>query len=125
MQKQINANKRNTFLAIVAFVIFVGLVGALFAYFYNSVSYVILFVIISVGYVVFQYFFADKEALLFSRAKQIQKNDNPKLFEIVSDISTSAKIPMPKVYVITTQRPMLLRPVAIQNILQLRLRLGF
>ena len=105
MQKQINANKRNTILAIVAFVIFVGLIGALFTYFYGSVSYVILFVIISIGYVVFQYFFADKEALLFSRAKQIQKSDNPNLFEIVDNVSVSAKIPMPKVYIINDPAP--------------------
>ncbi|MBR3368218.1 M48 family metalloprotease [Candidatus Saccharibacteria bacterium] len=105
MQKHINANKRNTILAIVGFIIFVVLIGCLFAYFYNDLGLIILFVIISVGYVVFQYYFADKEALLFSRAKQIQKNDNPKLFEIVSDVSSSMKIPMPNIYLIKDSAP--------------------
>ena len=105
MQKQINANKRNTVLTIIGFLLFVCIIGGLFSYFYNDVKYILLFSIITLIYVVVQYYFADREALRFSGAKEIQKNDNPKLFNIVEEVSASANVPMPRVYLINEPAP--------------------
>lgn len=105
MQKQISANKRNTVLVIAGFVVFICLIGGLFSYFYNDIKFIIYFAVITAIYVAFQYYFADKEALRFSGAKEIQKNDDPKLFGIVENIADSANVPIPKVYVINDPAP--------------------
>ena len=105
MQKQINANKRNTILTIFGFSFFVCVIGGLLSYFYNDVKFIFLFAIITLIYVVVQYYFADKEALRFSGAKEIQKSDNQKLFSIVEEIATAANVPMPRVYIINESAP--------------------
>lgn len=57
-----------------------------------------LFAIFSSG---FSYFFSDKIALALSRAREIKRADEPRLFRTVENLSIGAGIvPMPKVYLI-------------------------
>ncbi len=105
MNKQIRKNKRNTVFAIIGFIMVICLFGGLFAYYYNDVSIIIWVFIISIGYAVIQYFLADKEAILVSRAREIQKHDNQKLYSVVEEVAQMAKIPMPKVYLINDSAP--------------------
>lgn len=46
------------------------------------------------------YWFSDKIVLAMYRAKPIQKSDEPKLHEIVENLSKEMKIPKPKVYLV-------------------------
>ncbi len=49
------------------------------------------------------YFFSDKIALTMNKAKEIKKEDNPELHNLVKELCHSAKIPMPKgIYIIPT-----------------------
>ncbi len=105
MQKQIAANKRNTILIMAGFVIFIGLLGGLLAYLYDDISVLIWILIISTGYAVLQYFFADKLSVVLAGAKRIEKKDNPRLFKIIENLSETAKLPMPKVYIINDPAP--------------------
>ena len=51
------------------------------------------------------YFFSDKIALMTMRAKQIERKDDPILWNIVERLSVQADIPMPKVYISPAAAP--------------------
>jgi heat shock protein HtpX len=51
------------------------------------------------------FFFSDKIALMTMQAQQIQRNDDPVLWDIVHNLSTQANIPMPKVYISPAAAP--------------------
>ena len=51
------------------------------------------------------YWYSDKIALSINHAKQIQKNDNPELWNIVENLSITAGLPMPRLYIIEDVSP--------------------
>ncbi len=51
------------------------------------------------------YWFSDKIVLSMYRAQPIQEGDNARLYSIVRRAATSARLPMPKVYIIPTDTP--------------------
>lgn len=51
------------------------------------------------------YWSSDKIALARYHAKQVTRDQAPKLFEIVERLAANGKLPMPKLYVIPTQTP--------------------
>ena len=50
----------------------------------------------------FSYWFSDKIVLSMYKAKEVSKEQNPKLHEIVEKIADNAKIPKPKIYFVDT-----------------------
>jgi heat shock protein HtpX len=46
------------------------------------------------------YWFSDKIVLAMYRAKQVKESEQPELYKIVKDVSRSAGIPVPKIYMI-------------------------
>jgi len=51
------------------------------------------------------YFWSDKLALKMSRAEPIEESDNPRLFQIVRELTTRAGLPMPRLYMIPNDQP--------------------
>jgi heat shock protein HtpX len=51
------------------------------------------------------YFFSDKIALRAARAQPVSEQDDPRLFQMVRDLTTRAGLPMPKLYVIPQEQP--------------------
>ncbi|MBI5399505.1 M48 family metallopeptidase [Candidatus Saganbacteria bacterium] len=51
------------------------------------------------------YYFSDKMVLAISGAKEIQKSDNPQLYNIVDNLCIAAGLPSPKVYIIDDSAP--------------------
>jgi len=51
------------------------------------------------------YFFSDKIALATMQAKQIERKDDPKLWDMVDRLCGQAQLPMPKVYVSPAAAP--------------------
>ena len=105
MYKLIAANKRNTILIMLGFIILIGAISYLFAYIYDDVSIAIWAVIISMIYAAFQYFAASKLAVAMTGAKKIEKKDNRRLYNIVENLSLTAGIPTPEVYIINDSAP--------------------
>ena len=105
MYKQIAANKRNTILIMVGFVLLIAAVGCGFAYAYGDWSIAITVIIIAAFYAGLQYFFADKFAVAMTGAAEITKKDNPRLYNIVENLSITTGLPMPKVYIINDPAP--------------------
>lgn len=105
MRKQIAQNKRNTILLILIFVVFITLIGWLFSWLYDNYLIMIWFLVISAGYALFQYFLADKIAIKTSGAREIQEDENPRYYQTIRKLTTSANLPMPKLYIINDDAP--------------------
>ena len=105
MYKQIAANKRNTILIIIGFVVLLALIGGAFAYFFNNFYVLIWFAVIAIIYSLFQYFAASNLAVAMTGAHEIEKKDNPRLYNTVENLAITAGLPMPKVYIIDDPAP--------------------
>lgn len=105
MYSAIAANKRNTFLIMIIFLTIIAGLGFVFSEIYGDL-YIFYGAVIGSGiYALFQYFAASKIALSMNGAKEIQKNDNPRLYRIVENLAITTGMQMPKVYVVDDPAP--------------------
>ena len=100
MYKAIAANKRNTLVIMALFVGLIGAIGYIISLLYGDNSIAIWILVVALLYAVIQYFIADKLAIATIGAKQTNKNDNPRLYRIIENLSITMGLPMPKVYII-------------------------
>ena len=105
MYKQIAENKRRTVYIIIAFVLMVGVIAGIFAYVYRDPWIAAWTVVASIIYAVIQYFVAGSVAMAMTGAKEITKKDNPRLYNIVENLSITTGLPMPKVYIVDDKAP--------------------
>jgi heat shock protein HtpX len=105
MYSAIAANKRNTIIIMLVFLIIIGGLGWFAAYMYGDINIAIFTVVIAAAYAWFQYYLAGSQALSMAGAIEIQKADNPRLFRIVENLCIATGTPMPKVYIINDQAP--------------------
>lgn len=105
MYKNIAANKRNTVFIIIGFVVLIAAIGVAFAYAYNDWRIAAIVFATATIYALFQYFAASKLAVAMTGAKKIEKKDNPRLYNIVENLTLTAGLPMPEVYIIDDQAP--------------------
>ena len=105
MYKQIAANKRNTVFIMIGFVVIITAIGAAFAYFLNDWWVTAWVLIVALIYAVAQYFFASSLAVAMTGAREIQKKDNPRLYNIVENLAITAGLPMPRVYIVNDAAP--------------------
>ena len=105
MYKQIAENKRRTIYIIVVFVLIIAAIAALFAWYYKDPWIAVWTVIAGIVYAVIQYYASSSIAMATAGAKEIEKKDNPRLYNIVENLSITTGLPMPKVYVIEDSAP--------------------
>lgn len=105
MYKQIAANKRHTVFIMIGFVLFITAIGVAFAYFFNDWMITAWVLLAATLYAVIQYFAASSLAVAMTGAKQITKRDNPRLWNVVENLTISTGLPMPKVYIIDDAAP--------------------
>lgn len=105
MYKQIAENKRRTIIIMVAFVVMIGLIAAAFAAYYQDPWVAVWTVLVAIVYAVIQYFVSASVATVMTGAEEIEKKDNPRLYNIVENLSITTGLPMPKVYVIQDNAP--------------------
>jgi heat shock protein HtpX len=107
MYSQIAANKRRTVIIMAVFVAFVGGLAWLFDQLYGHGQPSIFYgVLIGAGlYTLIQYFIGSRLALAVNGAREIQKQDNPRLWRIIENLSITDGLPMPRVYVMNDPSP--------------------
>lgn len=105
MYSAISANKRNTLIIMALFVGIVGAIGWAISYIYNDLSIAYGVIIVAAVYAIIQYFIADKLAVMTTGAVEIEKKDNPRLWNIVENLSIRDGLPMPKVYIVNDPAP--------------------
>jgi len=90
-----------------AAILFAFLTGIFLAigFFVAGTAGMTLAFILAMGMNLFSYWFSDKIVLAMYRAKEITKQQNPKIHKIVEKVAKEADIPKPKVYMIDTEVP--------------------
>ncbi|MBI2798207.1 M48 family metallopeptidase [Candidatus Saccharibacteria bacterium] len=105
MYTEISKNKRNSWFLIGGFVIVITLLCYVFALAFNNQAVLYLGVGFAVFYAAISYYFADSMILAVSKAQKIAKKDNPQLYRTVENLSITAGLPMPSIYIIDDTAP--------------------
>ncbi|MFA5945722.1 MAG: M48 family metallopeptidase [Patescibacteria group bacterium] len=107
MYSAITANKRKTwiliFIACAVIVVFSAVFGV--AYDLDIGSSIVIGTMIASVYSLISYYLSARIALSTSGAKQIQKADNPELWNLVENLCITDGVPMPTVHIIEDPSP--------------------
>lgn len=98
-------NKAKTWLLMSLFLVFVVAIGFFASYYFDSPFILYIFIIFSIVANIFSYWFSDKMVLKIAHAKEAKKEEYYELYTTVENLSISAGLPMPKVYVINDSSP--------------------
>src|SRR3989338_5802807 len=96
---QQESNIHRTWFLFSAFLFVVIGIGWAFSWVYGNPGILWFAAIFSTISSVLSYWYSDKLALSMARAVQIEKKDNPELYRIVENLSITAGLPMPRVYI--------------------------
>ncbi|MBQ9017587.1 M48 family metalloprotease [Candidatus Saccharibacteria bacterium] len=105
MYKQIAQNKRRTVVIIIAFVLMIAVIAAIFAYVYRDPWITVWTVVVAVIYALIQYFAAGSIATMMTGAEEVDKKTCPRLYKAVENLSITTGLPMPRVYLIKDPAP--------------------
>ncbi len=106
MYDRISANKRNSWLLVLAVTGFLLALGYFIGGYYGSGYFGMgLAVTIAVLMALFSYYNGAGMILGMSRAKKIEKKDYPQLFNIIEELAIAAGMPVPAIYVIDDSAP--------------------
>ena len=100
-----DSNVRKTWGLMVVFFIVVMFIGWFASYYYDNPGILFFAVTFSVLMNVFSYWFSDKIVLSISGAKEISKSQAPELYNVVENLSITAGLPVPKIYIINDPAP--------------------
>jgi heat shock protein HtpX len=102
MYQQIDSNKRKSLALMLFFIILITGLVWIFNQYYGEGSYgiVIIAAILAIIMSLVSFYAGDKVALSQAGAKQIAKEDNPYVWRLVENLSITAGLPMPKIYLI-------------------------
>ena len=102
---QAESNIRKTWLYLFFFLILIIGVGWLFSYYFESPIILYLAVAISILMNFVAYWSSDKIVLAVSKARPIEKKDNPELYRVVENLCITAGLPVPQIYIIDSLQP--------------------
>lgn len=104
MYSAIAANKRKTVFIMLGFLVFTGalawLLGAVYG---QSTFYAVL--VFALCYTAIMYFAGSSLSLAVNGAREIQKNDNPRLWRTVENLAITDGLPMPRVFIMPDPAP--------------------
>jgi len=102
---QAESNIRKTWLYLTFFFLLIIGIGWLISYFLQTTAILWIAVIFSILMSFFSYWYSDKIVLAMTRAKPIEKKDNPELYRIVENLCFTAGLPLPKIYILNEAQP--------------------
>lgn len=105
MYEQIAANKRRTVFLMLFFLILLWALGYLIGKATGNPGLLFFIGLFSIGYSIISYFAGAKMALAVNRAKEIRKQDDPRLWRTVENLAITDGLPMPKVYIMDDPAP--------------------
>ncbi len=105
LYSQAESNVRKTWIYLFFLGLLIFAVGAVISFFFGNYNILWLALFVAIIVNIFSYWHSDKIVLNLSKAKKIEKKDNPELYRIVENLSITAGLPMPKVYIIESEQP--------------------
>lgn len=107
MYEQIARNRRASLLLVLGCVLLLEGLGAVFALAAGTPYWVGLPIATAIAtfLLLLSFYGGDRIVLTVSRARPLTHEDNPRLFNVVEEMSIAAGLPMPKVYLIEDEAP--------------------
>jgi heat shock protein HtpX len=105
--EQIASNKRKSVLLILGAVILLGAVGYALGYIFatDGPAGAAIALVIAAALSIGSYRYGDRLVLASTRAKEVSKEEEPRLHNIIEGLSIAAGIPKPRVYVVPEAAP--------------------
>src|SRR3989338_8633971 len=105
LYEQRSSNVRRTWMLILGFLVVVIAVGYAISWYYGNpfILYVAVFIAVATNF--YAYWQSDKLVLSMSHAKPATREDFFDLYTVTENLSITAGLPMPKIYVITDPAP--------------------
>jgi heat shock protein HtpX len=98
-------NVWKTWLLMLTFLVVIISIGYVFAMVYDNIGILVFAIVFSLFMNFFSYWYSDKIVLSMYRAAPIVKEQNPELWNVVENLSITAGLPMPRVYIIPDAAP--------------------
>ncbi len=98
-------NIRNTWILMLTFFIVVIAFGWVISTYFGNPSLLYVAVIISILMNIGSYWFSDKVVIKMTGAKLVERNHYPELWNSLENLSITAGLPMPKLYIIEDNAP--------------------
>jgi len=107
---EIAANRRNSLVLMFAVIVLFGVLGTVIGYALTGelagglialAIAVVIALLLSLG----SYFSGDKLVLAASNAKEVDQQSAPQLFNVVTELTLAAGLPMPRIYIIDDPSP--------------------
>ena len=106
MYEQIASNKRKTALLFVLAILLLGAVGyAVGLLTQSGVVGLVIALIVAVGLSAASYLYGDRVVLASTRAKEITKEEAPRLHNLVEGLAIAAGVPKPRVWIVPEAAP--------------------
>lgn len=102
---QAESNIRRTWILIFGFLVFIVGLGWFFTYLLNNSIFLIIAIIWAVLQSFLSYWYSDKIVLALTKAKPIEKKDNPELYRVVENLCITAGLPLPRIYILNEAQP--------------------
>lgn len=100
-----DSNIRKTWMLMGSFLVAVVAIGYAVSWYLNDVSILYIAVIFALLMNVGSYWFSDKLVLSMTGARPAERAQVPELYNIVENLSITAGLPMPKVYIVDDPAP--------------------
>ena len=106
MYEQITANKRKTAILFVLAVVLLGAVGYAIGLLSNSGPVgLVIALVVAVAMSVGSYLYGDRIVLASTRAKEVSKEEQPRLHNIVEGLAIAAGVPKPRIWIVPESAP--------------------
>jgi heat shock protein HtpX len=102
---QAESNIRKTWLYLTLFIVLILLLGWFFSNYFGNFGIFWFALIFSTLSSFFSYWYSDKIVLALTKARPIEKSDNPELYRIVENLCITAGLPLPKIYILDEAQP--------------------
>jgi heat shock protein HtpX len=101
----IDANIRKTWMLFGVFFIIVIALGWFLSYYFEDQTILFIAVFVSIFMSFISYWYSDKIVLVMSRAHPITHEQAPELYHIIENLTITAGLPMPRIYLIDDPSP--------------------
>ena len=102
---QQSKNVTKTWVLMALFFSIVIIFGFVFAQYYQNPNILYFLIIFSILMNITSYWYSDKIALKLNRARPVKREDNIDLWNTVENLSITAGLPMPRLYIIEDSAP--------------------
>jgi len=99
------SNIRKTWILVSLFFVFIIGLGWVASYVFQNQAILIYAVIFSLIMNIASFWYSDKVVLAITKARPIEKKDNPELYRIVENLCITAGISLPRIYIMPELQP--------------------